>query len=296
MRLMLSHKSLLALTMVVAACGPAARDRGGDDDDGGPDANPGACVPTAEVCGDGIDNDCDQRLDCSDVDCSGIGDCPVCGAVENPEVTPLALPDGVSSGTTCSVDADCSGATPNCVAKECHASYVSTLNFVGFPAGATLTDPNKLLKVCVNMEHSWLRDLQIELLTPSGAVFILDKWYDRETVEEIYLGAANDTDDDGTPVPGTGLQYCWTATATNKMIDETTGVSAPLQSVGGTDTMPAGDYKPNAPWTALTNTTLNGMWSMRVTDLWEIDNGFLFSWSISFDPSLVSDCAGPIIL
>ncbi len=293
----LPTRSIFALLMVVAAaCGPAARHNGGGlgDDDDGPDANDGACVPTAEVCNDGIDNDCDQRLDCSDIDCSGIGDCPVCGAVENPEATPLALPDGVSSGTACSTDAQCGGTTPNCVAKECHASYVSTLNFVGFPQGATLTDPTKLLKICVNMEHSWLRDLEIELITPSNGVFILHKFVDRSG-GEIFLGNANDSDPAEAPVPGTGMQYCWTSTATVPILSST-GVAAPTQTVNFNEVMPAGDYASVAPWTALTATPLNGMWSMRVTDLWGIDNGFMFQWSISFDPSLVSDCAGPIIL
>ena len=40
---------------------------------------------------------------------------------------------------------------------------------------------------------------------------------------------------------------------------------------------------------------IDGMWRFRVTDLWEIDNGYLFDWSIQFDPSLVTSCSGPII-
>ena len=40
---------------------------------------------------------------------------------------------------------------------------------------------------------------------------------------------------------------------------------------------------------------LNGEWTIIVTDLWPIDNGFMFEWSIAFDPSLVVDCEGPII-
>jgi hypothetical protein len=266
----------------------------GDDDGTGADAS----TFGAEVCNDGVDNDQDGRTDCSDVDCSGIGDCPVCGSVENPQATPIPLPDGVSSGDTCSTDAQCTSAAPNCVSDECHASYTSTLNFIGFPAGATLADPSKLLKICVNIEHSWLRDLQIEIIPPNGNVFMLDKWYDRTTTQEVYLGNANDSDDDATPVPGTGMDYCWTASASSEMIDHTNGQVAPTTQPNGALGLRllAGDYKSTTPWTALQGTPLNGMWTMRVTDLWEIDNGFMFKWSISFDPSLVNDCSGPIIL
>jgi hypothetical protein len=268
----------------LVACGPQGRENG--DGTGTVDAPNGG----AELCTDGIDNDGDGRADCSDPKCSGIDGCPVCGAVENPEASPLALPDGVSSGSMCSTDAQCTdAATPNCVAKECHASYNSQLMFVGFPDGAKLTDPTKLLKVCITAEHSWLRDLQIELLTPDGAVFILHKFIDR-TGGELFLGMANDLDDEANPVAGTGMDYCWTPGAANDML------SAPTQDMNGHDTLPPGDYKSVAPWTALTGATLNGVWEMRVTDLWGIDNGFLFKWSIAFDPSLVSDCAGPIIL
>ena len=278
--LLLSVSSALTLL----ACGPADRP-GGADDDGNVDAS--SMGP--EVCDDGLDNDQNGRADCSDISCSGVGDCPVCGSVVNPESTPIFLPDGVSSGTMCSTDADCTDpGTPNCVAKECHASYTSTLNFIGFPDGATLTDPNLLLKVCVTMDHSWVRDLQIELIPPSGAVFILHKFVDR-VGGEIYLGQP--IDDDTAAVHGVGADYCWTATGPLPEF-----LSAPTTQWNGHAQLPAGDYKSIAPWTALTGSPLNGTWTMRVTDLWGIDTGYLFQWSIAFDPTLVNDCAGPIIL
>jgi hypothetical protein len=285
------------LLSFLVACGPAGRRLDDDDGTGDVDASP---IGGPEICNDAYDNDGDGRADCSDTDCSGVGNCPVCGSVENPQATPLALPDGISSGAACSTDADCSGGTPNCVQSECHASYTSTLKFIGFAPGATLTDPNLLLNVCVDIEHSWLRDLQIELITPPDAggqkhVVVLDKWHDRTTLEEIFLGMANDSDDAANPVPGTGAKYCWTATASVPMIDAS-GVAGPTTAVGLDRMLTPGDYKSMSPWTTMTGVTLNGDWTMRVTDLWGEDNGFMFKWSIKFDPSLVSDCSGPIIL
>ena len=306
-------KSFAFALLVVAACGPSKRDNP-NNGSGGPDAPGTTCQPSTEVCNDGIDNDCDGAVDCGDTDCSGIDGCPVCGMVNSPEAVPLALPDGISGGTTCSTDTDCAGQvdpngqpTPNCivagtagnVVKECHASYTSTLNFIGFANGATLTDTSKLLSVCVTIEHSWLRDLHMELLTPPDAGGIrkkiaLQKWLDRTTPEEIFLGEANDYDTDSSPVPGVGYKYCWTAAATNDMLTgpKTTWIDS-MQTPHSVVT--AGDFKPDTAFTALAGTPLNGEWQMRVTDLWAIDNGFLFGWSIAFDPSLVTDCNGPII-
>lgn len=270
--------------LVTAACGPAGREPGTGDGNG-----VDASTNGAEQCADAVDNDGDGKVDCSDIDCSGIGTCPVCGAVENPEVQPLALPDGVGSGASCTSDTQCSGAAPNCVALECHGSYSSKLDFVGFGTGATLTDPSKLINVCITTEHSWLYDLQMELIAPNGTTVALHKFIDR-LQPEVHLGTAYDpfTEDPANPMPGTGMQYCWTMTAPMTMDD--------IATDGSPDVLPAGDYKPEVPFSTFAGTPLNGEWEMRVTDLWSDDNGFLFSWSIKFDPSLVTDCAGPIIL
>ncbi len=274
----------------LAACGPATRERGngsdGEDDDDAlmVDAgDPSQCVPQAEICGNGYDDDCDNTVDCEDNECSGVGSCPICGEVDTPIGTPLLLPDGTSSGTTCSTDAQCGGSTPNCVFRECHGSYTSTLNFIGFADGATLDDTSKFLNVCVTMEHSWLRDLQIELIPPSGAIIVLHEFAGRNG-GEVYLGNANDDDSAASPVPGQGMKYCWTAQAPATM----------LQAASG-QILPAGDYKPFTPFAAMQGTVLNGDWEFRVTDLWGADNGYVFEWSIAFDSSLVSDCSGPIV-
>jgi hypothetical protein len=292
------------------ACGPSPRQRpgGGDDDGNQPDATNMPCQVAAEgdltTCADGIDNDCDGLTDCSDQNCSGVGECPVCGMVDTPLAQPLSLPDGIG-GNTCTTDADCANVMPGpqrCYdllssfsGHECRQSYVSTLDFVGFGQGQTFADPSNIVKVCVNMEHSYMRDLQMDLVAPDGKTVHLQK-FEGQSGGEIYLGDANDNDEGGPPVPGVGADYCWTPTATNAPdIDYANANGMMLTASSGSKELPPGDYQASDPWTNLVGAPLNGSWSLVITDLWPIDNGYLFSWSITFDANLVSDCSGPIV-
>jgi len=265
------------------ACGPGPRSRpgtGGDDDS---TVDSGPCTPAAEgdvaTCSDGIDNDCDGLADCNDPNCSGVGTCPVCGMVEHPLAQPLALPDGAGAGPP----------------------YTSSLHFTGFGATQQFTAVSNIQKVCVNMEHSWIRDLQIELHAPDGKIVILSKQEGNQCPTtanaacEVYLGQANDSDDAENPVPGVGADYCWTPTATNPAMLPYADMGMSMLTFNGVDELPPGDYGAQDPWTNFVGAPLNGDWTIFVQDKWAIDNGYIFSWSIAFDPTLVQDCSGPII-
>jgi hypothetical protein len=287
------------------ACGPSTRPNNGDDT--GADASQmcgagggGTLENTPEACMDGIDNDCDGVVDCADPDCSGVGMCPVCGMAQHPLSSPLALPDGLNSGVACTSNATCAAATPSCVIDECHAAYTSKLHFDGFPTNQKFAAASNILGVCVNMEHSWLRDLEIQLVAPSGQIVELQKMAGRDG-GEIYLGMANDCDSDATPVPGVGADYCWRPTATRPAwipYADGGGVmnTVPTCNAGvSAQEMPPGDYGIDGHWTDLIGADLNGDWQIVVTDAWSIDNGYIFKWSIEFDPTIVQDCSGPII-
>src|SRR6267154_31872 len=97
----------IVLTGLLAAAACATPHRGNGDDTGSGSVDAPSQVCSAEICTDGVDNDCDGRVDCGDPDCSGIDGCPVCGSVEHPVGSPVPLPDGVSSGAVCSTDAQC---------------------------------------------------------------------------------------------------------------------------------------------------------------------------------------------
>jgi subtilisin-like proprotein convertase family protein len=256
--------------LAIAACGPSVQPGGGDDNTGDDGMN---CDTAAEVCTGGGDEDCDGFVDCADVDCFGVGTCDDgpntdCGMGEHLEGQPLALPDGTTQ------------TSPNSCSPVSQAGYTSTLNFTGFSSGQILEDTSGLLGVCVNMEHSWLRDLQIEISCPSGAVTVLDM-FQGTNGGEVFLGVPNDTDG-STPVPGTGYDYCWTPTAPSPMI--------PTGDTSVSGTIAAGDYAPACPFDSLVGCTLNGNWTIKVTDLWGIDNGFIFSWGVNFNPDIIEDC------
>ncbi len=271
---MRAYIASVALTICsLAACGPSVSgsdDTVGDDDSGGPDAS--LCTPTgAEVCTGAADEDCDGYFDCTDVDCYGVGTCPSnpgCGTLDLTEGQPLALPDSNTGSPTAA-----------CTPVSGVAQYTSAINFTGFETGQALQAADDILGICVVMEHSFLHDLQIEMTCPTGATVVLDQFRGVGSGGPLFMGQPNEDDEGGAPSPGTGFEYCWSPAAAQQMLDW-----------GSTGTLPAGEYATSCPLTTFEGCTLNGDWTLKVTDLWGIDNGFIFSWGIKFDPSIVADC------
>ncbi|MEL6864892.1 MAG: proprotein convertase P-domain-containing protein, partial [Bacteroidota bacterium] len=160
------------------------------------------------------------------------------------------------------------------------ASYETSVTLAGFAPGQVLTDINDLQSICVNMEHSYLFDLEVTLICPNGKELTLVQQTSIQT--EVFLGQPFEGDDFNTPdppAPGVGFDYCWTPNANNS----TWTVYASSQQPG---TLPAGDYAAHEAFSELLGCPLNGEWTLRVTDLWVEDNGWIFNWSINFDPAL----------
>jgi hypothetical protein len=306
---------VLGSIVAIVACGPAGRNDGsGGGGGGGGDANGlGGAENTPETCSDGVDNNGNGTVDCADPSCSGIGACPVCGMVEHPTGTPIDLPDGIG-GNICTTDADCAALSPgpqHCFdlqggsGKECRQSYTSKVHFGGFGPTQTMTMPSDVVSVCVTMSHEWIRDVEIDLIAPSGQKIALDKFEGQSCgsgVCEVFLGHPLVTDSDCDDINGVnqctaemGMQYCWTPTSTKPSILGYADASGTMQSWQQKDVMPADNYSASDPWSTLVGATLNGDWTISVTDLWPIDAGKLHDWTIAFNPMIVQDCSGPVI-
>ena len=152
-------------------------------------------------------------------------------------------------------------------------SYNSTITVDCYGAGQLLTDVSQILDFCVNIEHSFIGDLDIYLIAPNGAeVYFLQ--YGDGVDPGTSLGIPDEADNGN---PGTGWDYCFSPTATQSMNDVT-----------GVNTIPEGTYAPLATssFDNLLGTPLNGNWTFVVVDSWAADDGTLFSWNLNFDPDI----------
>ncbi len=157
------------------------------------------------------------------------------------------------------------------------ATYETSVQFSEFSPGQVLENVGDLLGICVNIEHSWMRDMEISLSCPDGRSVILHD-HPGNTGGAVFLGEPIDGDD-ANPVPGTGYDYCWTP-------DAAQGTWIQYANANNPNTLPEGDYNAFDDLADLVGCPLNGEWTITVEDRWAIDNGFIFSWGINFSPDI----------
>ncbi len=139
-----------------------------------------------------------------------------------------------------------------------------------FPANAVVSDSMPFEQFCVNMEHSWMRDLQITLTCPNGQSVILHN-FGGQMGGEVFLGEPYEADEGlPEPIPGVGYTYCWEDNAPN-------GTWLEYANANNPGTLPSGVYAPYESFTNFYGCPFDGVWTLAVEDLWGIDNGFLFA-------------------
>ncbi|MBL7944287.1 MAG: PKD domain-containing protein, partial [Flavobacteriales bacterium] len=147
--------------------------------------------------------------------------------------------------------------------------FSSELTFSSFNPGETIDEVSDIEFFFINFEHSFMGDIVITFICPDGSSQAVHQQGGGGT----WLG---EPVDDESLTPGVGYDYYWAPDATNGTWAE--------NGFGGT--LPAGTYESVQPFTNMIGCPLNGTWTVEVCDMWAVDNGFIFDWSIQFNEEL----------
>ncbi len=150
-----------------------------------------------------------------------------------------------------------------------------TILVVSASPSATLQTAADLLGICVEMEHSFMGDLVIQLTCPNGTSVTLHSQGGGGT----FLGQPID-DESGNH--GTCWSYCWSPSANNGTWEDNSASAGTLAS---------GTYESVGSFDALVGCPANGEWSLTLADMWGADDGYLCDWSLEFSPSIFPSVA-----
>ena len=153
-----------------------------------------------------------------------------------------------------------------------------TLLQTGFAAGTTIANVNDIQSICFEMEHSFVGDLVILIACPNGQQMVMHQQGGGGVNLGIAVQADNVDCDDPTTI-GIPNQYCFTNTATQTWV-QAIGAGAAVGNI-----LPSGNYAPIQPLSNLVGCPTNGVWTFSVIDNWGADDGTIFSFGLTLDPS-----------
>ncbi len=174
-------------------------------------------------------------------------------------------------------------------------TYTSNLFIDQFAQGQTLANISQLKGIFMNLEHSYLGDIDIAITAPNGVKVYLKSG---SGAQDCFLGEPVDgnlssaTDNPAlNNVRGKGYDYWFnTMPQYGTMIAESSlHTYTFVDNAGRTVThkyLPSGSYTSAQSLNALVGTPLNGTWILQIKDWQSVDNGFLFGWHIEVDPVL----------
>lgn len=154
------------------------------------------------------------------------------------------------------------------------ASYSVAINVSDQPPGATYNAATDDLQICLNIEHSFLGDLEMKIICPNGQEAILKEFPGGGST---YLGGAIDNNSG----PGTGVDYCFSNNATwGTMVVENTNGNWVTAGTPPSSSLAGGVYAPYQSLSLLNGCPLNGTWTLEVLDNQSIDDGYVTFWGL----------------
>lgn len=179
--------------------------------------------------------------------------------------------------------------------------YTTNILITGFADTTTITSGSDIDQLCIDIEHSYIGDLEIALTCPNGTMVSLMNAYNQfgELIPggcgngiSTFLG--NDTDIDG-GAPGSPVwTYCFSEVSNtfSTICNENAAGNWVTNDYGFTSMNPNGVYLPDGAWSGFAGCPLNGNWTITVQDNQGIDDGYIFQWGIYFNSELYPDAEG----
>ncbi len=181
--------------------------------------------------------------------------------------------------------------------------YTEKIEVNSFLPNQTLKDVNNFDKVCLNMEHTFGGHLTIELEAPNGNTVILLRDEDGDEKGGNGLGLFTKL---GSPPPlaeddpvecgaihnpaGVGSLYCWSPNPTDSTWHELKEAGnlgfpgiTPTNLEENTRIFKAYDNS----FDRIEDSPLNGEWTLRVEDIENGGNGYMFDWWIKFKDNIL---------
>ena len=179
------------------------------------------------------------------------------------------------------------------------SQYSTSISITDFDAATTFTDPADLQQICLDIEHSYIGDIEIVLTCPNGQTVSLMNAYNQTPVgwtqlvpggcgNAIGTSLGNDTDIDG-GAPGSPVwTYCFSETnaTLGTICAENAAGNTIINDYGFTSMNPNGVYLPDGALSGFIGCPLNGNWTVTVQDNQGIDDGYIFQWGIYFNSDL----------
>jgi subtilisin-like proprotein convertase family protein len=183
--------------------------------------------------------------------------------------------------------------------------YATNIGITGFDSSAVITGAGDFDQLCLDIEHSYIGDLEIALTCPNGTTVSIMNAYNQTpwAWNELVPGGCgngigtflgNDTNLDG-GAPGSPVwSYCFSPTQASlgTICSENAAGNTVINDYGFPSMNPNGVYLPDGDFNNFIGCPVNGNWTITVQDNQGIDDGYIFQWGIYFNQSLYPDQEG----
>jgi subtilisin-like proprotein convertase family protein len=196
--------------------------------------------------------------------------------------------------------------------------YETSIGISGFDQTTFITSSANFDQLCLDIEHSYIGDIEITLTCPNGTTVSIMNTYNGTPFgwtalvpggcgSGIGTSLGNDTNIDG-GAPGSPVwTYCFSPanatlgticaenTAGNTIPNDYTagGINVPNATTGNNIAMDTnGVYLPDGNFNDFIGCPVNGNWTITVQDNQGIDDGYIFQWGIYFNAALYPESEG----